>query len=150
VTAGDPAYKRPESVLVVVHTRDGEFLLLQRREPAQFWQSVTGSLNWDERNPAHAARRELREETGIEAGPDLRDWGRTHRFPILPAWRARYAPGVTCNVEHVFSLLLPAPVPVVLNPDEHVAWRWLPAAAAAALASSETNRAVILALGAGD
>ena len=30
------------------------------------------------------------------------------RFPILPRWRARYAPGVTHNTEHVFSLCVPA------------------------------------------
>ena len=39
------AYKRPESVLVVVHTPAGQTLLLKRARPV-FWQSVTGSLEW--------------------------------------------------------------------------------------------------------
>jgi len=57
-------YKRPESVLVVIHTPRGEVLLLRRRQPADFWQSVTGSLEWGE-STAQAARRELAEETGF-------------------------------------------------------------------------------------
>ena len=59
-----PDYKRPESVLVVVYTADRETLILQRVGNS-FWQSVTGSLNWDEESPEEAARRELFEETGI-------------------------------------------------------------------------------------
>ncbi|MDE2090244.1 MAG: NUDIX domain-containing protein, partial [Gammaproteobacteria bacterium] len=47
-------YKRPVSVLVVVHTRAGEVLLLERRVPPGYWQSVTGSLRWNEA-PAAAA-----------------------------------------------------------------------------------------------
>ena len=57
-------YKRPESVLVVVYTATGKVLLL-RVQPPYFWQSVTGSLRWGEREPRAAAARELREETGL-------------------------------------------------------------------------------------
>ena len=57
-------YKRPESVLVVIYTISGEVLLLERRQPAGFWQSVTGSLAWDEA-PREAAIREVSEETGL-------------------------------------------------------------------------------------
>jgi len=150
VKGGAPHYKRPESILVVVHSRDGRFLLLRRRQPAEFWQSVTGSLLWEERDPAQAARRELREETGIEAGAGLRAWGRTNRFPILPAWRSRYAPDVEFNVEHVFSLALPTAVTVTLDPAEHTEYCWLPAPEALARASSATNRDAIRALAGGD
>ena len=52
----DSAWKRPESVLVVVYTVAGEFLLMERAQPVGFWQSVTGSLRWDVQ-PAAAARR---------------------------------------------------------------------------------------------
>ena len=76
-------FKRPESVLVVVHTGDGRFLMLRRRAPAGFWQSVTGSLRWDEHDPAVAARRELREETGLEAGPELRDWAQRLKTALV-------------------------------------------------------------------
>lgn len=139
------AYKRPESILIVVAAQTGEVLLLRRREPADFWQSVTGSLRADE-TPLAAARRELREETGLAADAGLEDTGQVNRYPIHPAWRARYAPDVVENTEYVFRLLLPAVAPVTLAPDEHTEAVWLPKAKAAALASSATNRAAILAL----
>ena len=56
-------YKRPESVLLVIATLGGEFLMLERAQPAGFWQSVTGSLEPGE-SPRQAAGRELREEIG--------------------------------------------------------------------------------------
>lgn len=138
-------YKRPESVLVVIHTTDSEVLLLQRREPPDFWQSVTGSLRWDE-TPEQAAARELAEETGIAAAT-IEDCGRINRYPILPAWRARYAPEVFENVEHVFRVQLPECRVIRLNPAEHVAAQWLPFGQAARRASSQSNRAAILELG---
>jgi dATP pyrophosphohydrolase len=138
-------YKRPESVLVVIYTAVGEVLLLQRREPPDFWQSVTGSLHWDE-VPAQTAARELVEETGI-TGVAIEDCGRSNRYPILPAWRARYAPDVYENVEHVFRVQLPQRTAIRLNPAEHVAMEWLPFGSAARRASSQTNRVAILELG---
>ena len=59
------AYKRPESVLIVVYTAACEVLMLRRVEPSDFWQSVTGSLEWDE-SPMGAACRELVEETPMQ------------------------------------------------------------------------------------
>ena len=144
-TAG---YKTPVSVLVVVHTAAGEVLLLERATPPGFWQSVTGSLEPGE-TPQQAARRELEEETGLttEAG-EFRDHRHSVRFPILPAWRHRYAPDVRENTEHWFSLRLPRPLPIRLSPAEHRDLHWLGWRAAAAQASSWTNRDAILALGA--
>lgn len=135
--------KRPESVLVLVYTEAGEVLLLRRRAPEDFWQSVTGSLEWDE-TPEQAARRELFEETGLEAGDALIDCQVINRFPILPAWRARYAPDVTENVEHVFRVAFSARPAIRLDPAEHRECRWLDRASAAALATSYTNRDAIL------
>ena len=137
--------KRPESVLVVVYTATGEVLQLRRREPADFWQSITGSLNPGE-SPMVAARRELREETGLAADADLTDTGVINRYPIHPAWRHRYAAGVRENVEHVFTLALPARATISISRDEHLDYAWLPYAEAAARAGSATDRAAILAL----
>jgi dATP pyrophosphohydrolase len=135
------AYKRPESVLVVVHTRAGEVLLLERARPRGFWQSVTGSLEWGE-GAAAAAGREVREETGLPAC-GLRPLGRTAQFRIVPPWRARYAPEARFNTEHWFRLELPGRRLIRLKPGEHRQHRWLPAAVAARRATSWTNRAAI-------
>ncbi|HSP01262.1 MAG TPA: dihydroneopterin triphosphate diphosphatase, partial [Thioalkalivibrio sp.] len=99
-----PSYKRPESILVVVHTLGGEVLLLRRLNPPDFWQSVTGSLEQGESAQA-AARRELYEETGLDAA-GLVDAHRQFRFTIHTAWRHRYAPDAHENLEHVFLLAL--------------------------------------------
>ena len=131
-------FRRPESVLVVVHTPAIDCLVLERVAPAGFWQSVTGTLRWDE-TPAAAAARELREETGLDAA-GLADAGITRSFPILPEWRARYAPDVQENLEHWWYLELPERASVVLNPAEHSSYRWLPLAEAIGIASSWTNR----------
>jgi dATP pyrophosphohydrolase len=126
-------------VLIVIYTAGGEFLLLERRKPPGFWQSVTGSLEWGE-TADEAARRELVEETGITQG-FLRNLQWTQVYDVLPSFGKTYAPGVTRNLEHAFALELHEQVPVTLS--EHVQFRWLPAAEAIALASSSSNRAVI-------
>ena len=126
-------------MLIVVYTAGGEFLLMERRRPPGFWQSVTGSLEWGE-SADEAARREIHEETGITRG-FLRNLQWTQSYEILPAFGKVFAPGVTRNLEHAFALKLPERLPVALS--EHVQYRWLPAAEALALASSHTDRAVI-------
>ena len=137
-------FKRPESVLVVVHTGDGQVLQMRRREPEGFWQSVTGSLKEGE-TPLKAALREVREETGLDATAGLADAGFINRYPIHPAWRHRYAPAVQENTEYVFHLEVDKPCDVTLS-SEHMEYRWLPREAAAAAAGSDTDRAAILAL----
>ena len=80
--------KLPVSVLVVVHTQDGDVLLLERAARPGFWQSVTGSLARMDEPTATAARRELREETGIEAGPaGLKGWHLAYTFEIFRQWQ---------------------------------------------------------------
>jgi dATP pyrophosphohydrolase len=131
-------YRRPESVLVVVHTPKLDCLLLERVEPRGFWQSVTGTLGWAE-TAAECAARELVEETGLV--PDgLRDAQVQHTFPILPAWRSRYAPDVQSNLEHLWYLEVPEMRAVQLAPGEHVAYLWLPVAAAIEKVAAWTNR----------
>lgn len=131
-------FRRPESVLVVVHTPELDCLLLERVEPRGFWQSVTGTLHWAE-TPAECAARELAEETGLSA-IGLRDAHVRRSFPILPAWRSRYAPGVDANVEHQWYLEVPEPRAVQLEPTEHVAYLWLPIDGAIERVASWTNR----------
>ncbi len=137
-------YKLPVSVLVVIHTPALEVLLLERAARPGFWQSVTGSLDAPDEPLEHAALREVQEETGMAAaGGRLRRWNVTNTFEIYAQWRSRYAPGTTRNTEHVFSFEVPAPRAVVLAPDEHVAYVWLPWVEAAARCFSWTNRDAI-------
>ena len=139
--------KIPRSVLVVIHTADLQVLLIERAAAPGFWQSVTGSLDREDEALAATAAREVAEETGIDATRyALSDWGIENRYEIFKRWRNRYAPGITHNTEHVFGLVLPAPVPVVLAPGEHVAQVWLPWREAAAKCFSWTNRDAILLL----
>jgi dihydroneopterin triphosphate diphosphatase len=134
-------YKRPESVLVVVHTPSLDCLLIERAEPRGFWQSVTGALNWGE-TPAECAAREVAEETGLPA-EGLRDAHVQQSFPILPAWRSRYAPEVESNLEHLWYLEMPEVCAVRLAPEEHVAYLWLPVEGALEKVASWTNRAAL-------
>ncbi len=138
-------FKRPESVLVVIYTDRGEVLMLNRTRPRGFWQSVTGSLKWGE-SPRQAAERELFEETGLYHQGRLQDARHTERFPILPAWRSRFAPSAHYNREHLFYFRLPSRRLIRLNPREHVEMRWLPTGQAACKATSWTNRNGILRL----
>jgi dATP pyrophosphohydrolase len=141
-------YKIPVSTLVVVHTRALDVLLLERADAPGYWQSVTGSQEEGE-TLAETAARELREETGIDAAAHggVANWNVTNVYEIFARWRQRYAPGITHNTEHVFGLVLPAPVPVRLDPREHLRHAWLPWEEAAAKCFSWSNRDAILALG---
>ena len=139
-------YKRPISVLVVIHTPDLQVLLLERAAHPGYWQSVTGSQEEGE-NLAETALREVREETGIIARPsDLRDWQQSNLFEIFAEWRHRYAPGITHNTEHVFSLQIATQQPVAIAPSEHLSYQWLPWQEAATRCFSWSNRDAILAL----
>ena len=139
-------HKRPVSVLVVIHTADLQILLLERASHAGYWQSVTGSQEGSE-SLVETAVRELYEETGIRVEPTaLRDWQHTNTFEIFAEWRHRYAPEVSHNTEHVFSLELPEIVPVSIAPDEHLAYQWLPLREAADKCFSWSNRDAILML----
>jgi len=143
-------YKIPESVLVVIHTPALEVLLIERADAPGFWQSVTGSKDSVAETLVDTCVREVGEETGIAVGSAqvplaaLRDCELVNVYEIYPRWRARYAPGVTHNTEHVFALEVPAGTPVVLAPREHVASRWLPWREAADACFSPSNAEAIL------
>ncbi|MDC7951648.1 DUF126 domain-containing protein [Methanomassiliicoccaceae archaeon COG_1] len=101
---------------------DGKVLLLRRPEGARSfpggWSLVSGGVEGDE-TPLEAARREVREETGIAVGmPD----------GSLPEFRIRE--GGTVWVVHPVLFRLEE-AEVALN-GENAAYEWLPAAEAAA------------------
>jgi dATP pyrophosphohydrolase len=140
-------FKLPVSVLVVIHTPDKQVLLLERADAPGLWQSVTGSRHAGE-NLLDTAVREVAEETGLDAtAHSLTDWRIDNRFEIYERWRHRYASGVTHNLEHVFGLQLPTPLPARLAPREHLAQVWLPWREAAGQCFSWTNADAIRLLG---
>ena len=142
-------HKIPESVLVVIHTRQLEVLLIERADKPGFWQSVTGSLDAPDEVLIDTARRELREETGIVADGQeivLHDWCLANVYEIYPVWRHRYAPGVSHNTEHVFGVCVARDVSITLSPREHLRFAWLPYIEAADRCFSSSNAEAILQL----
>lgn len=141
--------KRPESVLVVIHTPDLQVLLLERTGDPGFWQSVTGSKDGPRASWRGTAVREVWEETGLDARTPpavLTDWRLQNVYPIYPQWRHRYAPDVVFNTERVFGLCVPTAAPVVLSPREHTAQCWLPWREAADRCRSASNAEAVLQL----
>jgi dihydroneopterin triphosphate diphosphatase len=144
--------KIPISVLVVIHSADGQVLLIERADKPGFWQSVTGSKDALHESLLETCVREVQEETGIEVGsPEvpltaLQDWDLANVYEIYPVWRHRYAPGVTHNTEHVFGLRVPRAIKVTLSPREHLQYAWLPWREAADRCFSPSNAEAILML----
>jgi dihydroneopterin triphosphate diphosphatase len=139
-------HKIPVSVLVVIHTPDLQMLLLERADRPGFWQSVTGSQNPGE-TLLQTAQREVGEETGLDASRfKLIDWRQQNQYEIYQRWRSRYAPGVTHNTEHVFSLQVPQVSPITLAGREHLQYVWLPQRDAADKVFSWSNADAIRAL----
>jgi dATP pyrophosphohydrolase len=160
-TVMNQVWKIPESVLVIIHTPALQVLLLERADRPGFWQSVTGSKETAEELLADTACREVREETGIvierrhEPDPDtlysqpkqaLLDWQYSIEYEIYSHWRHRYAPGVTRNREHWFSLCVPEDISISINAREHTQYEWLPYQQAAQRCFSRSNQEAILAL----
>lgn len=139
-------FKNPVSVLVLIHSPEHEILLLERASHAGFWQSVTGSLEPSEL-PLETAQRELQEETGIHVPASaLVDWHLSNCYEIFVEWRHRYAPDVTHNLEHVFSVCVPRTTAICLSAREHRQYAWCSAAQAAKQVFSWSNRDAILML----
>lgn len=140
----------------------GDFLLIERADKADYWQSVTGSLDFPEESPLQAAVRELHEETGFKARPVssptvleaspgdllqpgvLRPWPHSLQYEIFEHWRHRYPQGVTHNTEHWFMVCVPAEFIPQLAAHEHVGYAWLNAHDAAERCFSPNNSQAIL------
>jgi len=135
---------------VVIYKSNGDILLIERADRANFWQSVTGSLDFPGEDLSLAASREVLEETGIDTAllpPEaLQDMHHQIEYEIYPVWQHRYAPGVVRNTEHWFSLEVPDNIEVVLAPREHVAYQWLPYREAIEKCFSPSNGEAILQL----
>lgn len=136
-------FKRPESALVVIYDVNGRVLVLQRDDDADFWQSVTGTLEVDE-VAIQTAIREVKEETGIDIvanGFALNDCRRSNQYAIRPRWRHRYAPECEFNTEYVFSVCVNGDEKIELT--EHLSYQWLTKSAAIAKVWSDTNKLAI-------
>ena len=119
--------RRPEEALVVVHRPgvDGvEFLVLERSPERQgYWHVVAGALEEGE-DAVSAARRELREETGLDA--EVSPLGRVYAYALAdepPEVRERFEPDVTEIAVTGFAAEAPRGWEPTLD-DEHVAHRW--------------------------
>jgi dihydroneopterin triphosphate diphosphatase len=140
-------YKIPRSVLVVIHTKALDVLLIERARWPGYWQSVTGSVDSEHEQLRDTAIREVMEETGIDATRNhLVDWQIENVFEIYNKWRSRFAPGVTHNRERVFGLTVADRITVQLAPEEHANQLWLPWREAAEKCFSWSNRDAILRL----
>lgn len=136
-------FKRPESVMVVVHTHD-EVLLIKRADHDCFWQSVTGSIEHGEQ-PKQTAVRELYEETGIKVST-LRETGIRRSYDILPQWRHKFPPGVTRNAENLFFCPLDEKAEITLDSREHTEFQWVNFSTGIEQAWSWTNKLAIMQL----
>lgn len=135
--------KRPESVLVVLYSEDGQVLLLQRDDDADFWQSVTGTIEEGEL-PIQTAYREVAEETGLVldvAKNQIIDCRQVNQYRIRKQWLHRYPQGTIYNDEHVFCARVNTSQPITLT--EHLSYQWMSKSAAIARAWSESNRMAI-------
>jgi lipoyl(octanoyl) transferase len=100
---------------------DGKVLLMRRSEErGGFWQQVTGRIEPGE-EPAAAARRELREETGADL--PVRSLGYVHGFGLGAVQAARVGGGLRTGRETAFAALLPDGFEPRLS-DEHREWGW--------------------------
>lgn len=143
-------FKRPESVLVVLYNEHLQVLVLQRMDDANFWQSVTGTMEGKEA-PIQTAAREVLEETGINLSFDrsesggflhhLMDCRQVNQYSIREDWRYRYPPNVDKNFEYVFCAQVPASSNIILT--EHTAYVWLDKQAAMTKVWSSTNKQAI-------
>jgi len=132
--------RTPWEAGVVVY-RDDRVLVMHRTDD-RYWHVVAGVVEYGE-TIADAARRELREESGL-MGADLLDLGSPVTYPITPELRQRYGyPEDLHEVTvHSFAAEAPAGWEPMLN-EEHDEYRWTTVEEAVAILHwPETREAV--------
>jgi dATP pyrophosphohydrolase len=108
---------------------DSVWFLLLRRIVARggFWQGVTGAPLEGE-SDEQAALREVREETGWDAGPTIQSLDHTYSYALDDALRDRWdrVYGPEIREVHVVSFAAAAPsgLDPVLDPREHDRFGW--------------------------
>lgn len=102
--------------------RDDRLLLMHRADD-RYWHVVAGVVEYGE-GIADAARRELREESGL-VGADLIDLGPPATYPITTELRLRYDYPADLPEVTVYTFAARAPVgwEPTLN-EEHDEYRW--------------------------
>ena len=107
-------------------------LLLMHRAEDRYWHVVAGVVEYGE-NVADAARRELREESGLVVA-ELMGLGSPVTYPITPVLRERYDYPADLHAVTVYSFATRAPAgwEPTLN-EEHDEYRWCTAEEAVSL-----------------
>ena len=111
--------------------RDDKLLLMHRAED-RYWHVVAGVVEYGE-NVADAARRELREESGLVVA-ELMELGSPVTYQITPVLRERYDYPADLHAVTVYSFATRAPAgwEPTLN-EEHDEYRWCTAEEAVSL-----------------
>ena len=124
---------RPDEVMLVVYRPGPDFLVaLRAPDHHGYWNVLAGGVEEGE-EPEAAARRELAEESGLE---------RPARFDAAPLDLGYVRPeGMRVRL-HTFLVEAPRGFEPVLN-EEHVEYRWCPAAEADALLAYPEPRAAV-------
>jgi len=128
--------RRPEEVAIVVRRSgdDGDEYLILLRSPEKlgYWHLVAGGIEWGE-EPDAAARRELLEETGLDATPAPLAGPLSYDLAGDPeSVRQRFPSGSERVLVWIFVVEAPRGWEPELD-EEHVDHRWLDADGAVAL-----------------
>lgn len=140
VTGGALAIRYPREAAIFVHR--GDRFLVMRRSLERYWHVAAGVVEPDE-SFAEAARRELREETGLDV--PLVDLDHPQRYALPDEFRHLYAPGTIEVIIHNFAVEAPPGWEPLLN-EEHDVYRWCALEEALALLHWAEARTVLAAL----
>lgn len=110
--------RRAIEVAIFVH-RGGQLLVCHRTRE-DYWHVVAGALEAGE-TPGQAAKRELLEETALDADPQ--DLGLAQRYAVTDAVRELYTAGTDEIVVGNFHVAAPAGWEPTLN-EEHDRYDW--------------------------